>query len=325
MGRFVFHKVLSRLDLCSAGAWENHFQLSPTSPICLALILVFNLKLGDSINECWYRRRFDEQRWDHQDKVKRAGDDWLVVYRWWNILKTTNPRWFQNLMRTRKYEKKKNRETETKRGNVAAVKGVSMGKYSWRCQKAQEIRKACGLSSLQLSKGSLPSITAHLVTRSISYIQSMTRSSSGITYCLTQCCIQGEKKKKNLENLSHCSHNIFRHYTRHAEHLYCSRTVVSSTKSNSYFQEKCWGIMGTQKCSHEFRCLPRTGRPATAQATSINGLGKEGFGGWGGQHPRTCATELQCSLAATWDFSGKTTVSAALHKSGLCGRVSRWQ
>lgn len=48
---------------------------------------------------------------------------------------------------------------------------------------------------------------------------------------------------------------------------------------------------------------------------------------WGGgdQDPRTCVTEQQCSLAATRDFSGKTTVSASLHKSGLCGRVARWQ
>lgn len=45
----------------------------------------------------------------------------------------------------------------------------------------------------------------------------------------------------------------------------------------------------------------------------------------GDRDPRTCRTELQHSLAATRDFSGEATVSAALHKSGLCGRAARWQ
>lgn len=77
--------------------------------------------------------------------------------------KATHPMRYLELMRVGKVFK-----TMNKTKNVTAVKDVSLGKYSWRCQKAQEIRKACGLSSLQLSNGSLLSITAHLMSRPIS-------------------------------------------------------------------------------------------------------------------------------------------------------------
>lgn len=45
----------------------------------------------------------------------------------------------------------------------------------------------------------------------------------------------------------------------------------------------------------------------------------------GDRDPRTCPTGLQHCLAATRHFFGEATVSATLHKSGLCGRVARWQ
>lgn len=130
----------------------------------------------------------------------------------------------------------------------------------------------------------------------------MTRSFSGITYCLTQCSIQkycSEKQqnratKSNEENSCHCFGKFIRQ---------CMKNTMDVENVRNM------NVNRVQLLFHNWISGHATASPSRA----------------GDRDPRTCPTGLQHCLAATRHFFGEATVSATLHKSGLCGRVARWQ
>ena len=66
--------------------------------------------------------------------------------------------------------------------------------------------------------------------------------------------------------------------------------------------------------------LPRTGRPNKLSNWTRRSLVRELT-----KNPMTTLTERQSSLDKMGEPAGRTTISAALYKSMLCGRVARWK
>ena len=66
--------------------------------------------------------------------------------------------------------------------------------------------------------------------------------------------------------------------------------------------------------------LPRAGRPTKLSNQARRTLVREVS-----KNPMTTLRELQSSLAEMGEHGGSTTISAALHKSWLYGRVAGWK
>ena len=73
-----------------------------------------------------------------------------------------------------------------------------------------------------------------------------------------------------------------------------------------------WKKFGTTKT------LPRAGRPA-----KLNNLGRRALVREATKNPMVTLTKLQSSSLEMGETSRRTTISAALHQSGLYGRVAR--
>ena len=75
-----------------------------------------------------------------------------------------------------------------------------------------------------------------------------------------------------------------------------------------------WKKFGTTKT------LPRDGHPA-----NLSNRGRRALVGEVTKNPMVTLTELQSSSVKIGEPSRRTTVSAALHQSGLYGRMARWK
>ena len=90
----------------------------------------------------------------------------------------------------------------------------------------------------------------------------------------------------------------------------CVEALIEGPQEHSGLILK-WKKFGTTKT------LPRAGRPAKlSRMTLVRDVTK---------NPMVTLTELQSSSVEMGKSSRRTTISAALHQSGLYGRVARWK
>ena len=90
--------------------------------------------------------------------------------------------------------------------------------------------------------------------------------------------------------------------------------VLKVPKSTVSSIIKKWKEYGTTQTLPRAGCLTKLSN--WARRTLVREVTK---------NPIATLTELQRSLAETGEHAGRTTISAALHKSRLYGRVARWK
>ena len=105
---------------------------------------------------------------------------------------------------------------------------------------------------------------------------------------------------------------VSRHRSREGyQNIYAELKVPKNTVASIILK---WKKLGTTNT------LPRAGRPAKLTNEGRRTLVREVT-----KNPMVTLTELQSSSVEMGKRSRKTTISAALHQSGLYGRVARWK